>query len=98
MRFQVAPSCSPVGWATPSTPRRHLEYQVEDFSSTCEEYLEKIERQTEEIVHMRAQLALQSGPGNSLLCHIGTRSEELRSVSNQLAPVHACVQANGPVG
>ncbi|KAL0964194.1 hypothetical protein UPYG_G00320580 [Umbra pygmaea] len=59
--------CSPVGWATPSTPRhqrgtpqRHLEYQVEDFSSTREEYLEKIKRQTEEIVHLRAQLALQS--------------------------------------
>ncbi|KAL1006897.1 hypothetical protein UPYG_G00078620 [Umbra pygmaea] len=69
MRFQVAPSCSPVGWATPSTPRRHLEYQVKDFSSTREEYLDKIERQTEEIVHMRAQLALQSGPGYSDLVH-----------------------------
>ncbi|KAL0964557.1 hypothetical protein UPYG_G00325610 [Umbra pygmaea] len=80
------------------TPRRHLQYQVEDFSSTREEYLEKIKRQTEEIVHMRAQLALQSGPGNSLLCHIGTKSEALRSVSNQVATVLACVHANGPVG
>ncbi|KAL1021466.1 hypothetical protein UPYG_G00013690 [Umbra pygmaea] len=39
---QHSMDCSPVGWATPSTHRRHLEYQVEDFSSTCEEYLEKI--------------------------------------------------------
>ncbi|KAL0993120.1 hypothetical protein UPYG_G00103470 [Umbra pygmaea] len=30
-----------LGWATPVLPG-HLEYQVEDFSSTCEEYLEKI--------------------------------------------------------
>ncbi|KAL1022542.1 hypothetical protein UPYG_G00029070 [Umbra pygmaea] len=83
------------------------------------EYLAKIKRQTEEIVHLRAQLALQSvsdkrqteeivnlrdqlalqsGPGNSLLRHMGTMSEELRSVSNQVATVLACVQANGPVG
>ncbi|KAL0968299.1 hypothetical protein UPYG_G00265000 [Umbra pygmaea] len=47
---------------------------------------------------MSAQLALQSSPGNSLLCHIGTRSEELRSVSNQVAPVLACVQAKARWG
>ncbi|KAL0962501.1 hypothetical protein UPYG_G00340840 [Umbra pygmaea] len=58
----------------------------------------KDKRQTEEIVHLKAQLALQSGSGNSLLRHIGTMSEELRSLSNQMTTVLACVQANGPVG
>ncbi|KAL1023530.1 hypothetical protein UPYG_G00042030 [Umbra pygmaea] len=78
--MQVGPL--PVLPGNRGTSRRHLDYQVEDFSSTLEEYLEKIERQTEEIVHMRAQLALQSGPGNSLLCHIGTR-RKLHAPLNQ---------------
>uniref|UniRef100_A0AAY5K4P9 DUF4806 domain-containing protein n=1 Tax=Esox lucius TaxID=8010 RepID=A0AAY5K4P9_ESOLU len=104
---------NPGGWSKHSTPRHHVEdcykEHLEKIKRLTEENVELRaqlalqsaldKRLTEENVELKAQLALHSGPCNSLqLSHMGTISEELRKLSNNMATVLACVQANGSLG